>query len=110
VMALLPFGLGGVPWQCYPGHAPCPVQTDVTGRHQWSDGWYDSSDTRRETRQQMRRHLRLALSSRFPADVLSRPNLLVAAMAGITGSSRFSHLWTAARKLMTARGLGAELG
>lgn len=103
IMELLPFGLGQVPWQSYPGHEPCPVQTTVTGRHQWSDGWHAERELRQATRVQMREWLRIALSPRFPADVLSRRNLALAALSGTTGSPRFAYLWTPARALMKAR-------
>lgn len=104
IMALLPFGLGRVPWQCYPGHAPCPVPVTVEARHQWTGGWYSRSDVRRDTRQQMQRRLRYALSQRFPSDVMSRPALAMAALFGLSGSARFGHLWNVALMLEKMRG------
>lgn len=105
VLALLPLGLGQVPWQAYPGHVPCPVPTTETGRNQWRDGWHGSQALRRATRMQMRRLLAVALSAQFPSDVLSRPNLALAALSGTTGSARLSYLWTPALALMRTRGL-----
>ncbi len=106
IMASLPFGLGRVPWQCYPGHAECPVRTTVTARHQWTDGWYAKSTVKQDTRRRMRQMLRLALSSNFPSEILSRPALTLAALLGVTGSARFGYLWNPAQELLASRGGG----
>ncbi len=92
IMARQPFGLGQVPWQVYPGHAPCPVSAPESGRLQWQEGWSDRKAERGVVRERMMRSLRFVLSSRFPSDVLSRANLTVAATAGLLGWSQYGHL------------------
>lgn len=92
VMAQQPFGLGQVPWQVYPGHEPCPVAVADPGRLQWQEGWFDSGIEKRNLRRRMRRSLRFALSKEFPAEILNRPVLLGAALAGAFGSGKYGYL------------------
>jgi asparagine synthase (glutamine-hydrolysing) len=92
LMVRLPDGSGTVPWQAYPGHEPCPVPVPDGLRRQWEDGWFDPAASRRARRTQYREAMAHTLSRRFPAHVLSRPVLLLAAAAGLLGIERFGYM------------------
>lgn len=98
----LPFGLGQVPWQAYPGHEPCPVQHDKALRLQWSDGWFDPAVERKkriDSVTAMRAQLR---SPAFPKDVLSRFDLAVALQLTRWGVRDYSYLATGAEPFLQA--------
>lgn len=44
-----PEGVASVPWQSYPGHAPCPIPADQFGalRYQWKEDWFDEAESRK---------------------------------------------------------------
>jgi len=101
----LPFGLGQVPWQAYPGHEPCPVQHDGALRRQWSDGWFDAATDRKKRialATAMRSQLR---SSAFPAQVLSRLDLSLALQLTRWGVRDYSYLATGAQPFIRASGI-----
>lgn len=98
----LPFGLGQVPWQAYPGHEPCPVKHDEALRRQWSDGWFDAATERQKRADKagaMRSQLR---SPAFPAQVLSRLDLAVALQLTRWGVRDYSYLATGAQPFVHA--------
>ena len=98
----LPFGLGQVPWQAYPGHEPCPIKHDGVLRRQWSDGWFDAA-TERKKRVALATAMRLQLrSSAFPAQVLSRLDLSLALQLTRWGVRDYSYLATGAEPFVRA--------
>lgn len=92
LMVRLADGSGSVPWQAYPGHEPCPVPVPDGLRRQWEDGWFDAAASRRARRKRYREAIAHILSDRFPAQMLSRPMLLMAAAAGLAGVERFGYM------------------
>lgn len=92
LMQKLPFGLGDVPWQAYPGHVPCPVPIPGNLRRQWGEGWFSHGQMRSALRRRSAAAMRDALSSTFPSGVLSRPTMLWACLLGCLGVDRFEHV------------------
>ena len=104
----LPFGLGQVPWQAYPGHEPCPVKHDESLRRQWSDGWFDAA-TERQKRLDTVDAVRAQLHSpAFPAQVLSQPRLSVALQLTRLGWRDYSYLATGIQPFLKASQLVAS--
>ena len=97
-----PDGSGDVPWQAYPGHEPCPLPAPEGLRRQWEDGWHDTGTERRNRRQRYRKSLAAAMSNRFPGQLLSRPVVLLAAVAGLAGFERFGYMTSALAPFMRA--------
>jgi asparagine synthase (glutamine-hydrolysing) len=92
LMRKLPFGLGGVPWQAYPGHVPCPVPIPGNLRRQWEEGWFSSAQMRSALRRRSVAAMRETLSPTFPSGLLSRPKILWACLLGCLGVDRFEHV------------------
>jgi hypothetical protein len=92
LMQKLPFGLGNVPWQAYPGHVPCPVPIPGNLRRQWEEGWFSPGQMRSALRRRCVAAIRDTLSSTFPSAVLSRPSILWACLLGCLGVDRFEYV------------------
>ncbi|TVP42966.1 MAG: hypothetical protein EA350_14600 [Gemmatimonadales bacterium] len=79
----LPKAIMAVPWQTYPGHLPCPVETHGRFPSQWG-----SEGTRAQTlieAQARRRRLAwfraMAVARDLPTGMISRPRLIAAGLA-----------------------------
>jgi hypothetical protein len=92
LMRTLPFNVGDIPWQAYPGHIPCPIPVPANLRQQWIDGWHDANTTRMEIRNFAMKTLKKSLSSSFPADVICRINLIIACLAILGGRPQYEYL------------------
>lgn len=105
LMARLPMGAGQIPWQAYPGHAPCPIPVDSNLRRQWQDGWYERSDARAIGKALMRRLLGQVIQ--FPAvgQVLSRAKLATVATASLLGLRDYQYLAEQCQPFLNAAAL-----
>lgn len=92
LMKTLPFGAGKTPWQAYPGHLPCPIHIPGNSRRQWEDGWMEPRIARRQERRRLLKSLGDILSSSFPSEILSRPRLAAACLAGLIGLRQYNYL------------------
>jgi len=63
-----------VPWQAYPGHAPCPLPIPAQLRHQWDpNAARDRAQRLRDQRLGLARQL--LASEQFPGEILNRSRL-----------------------------------
>jgi asparagine synthase (glutamine-hydrolysing) len=103
----LPFGLGRVPWQSYPGHVPCPVPYDRPLRRQWSDGWFDAATGAAQRRRELDQTLQNIGRSDFPGQVLSRLKLRAATLVSLWGWADYGYLAGAAEPFVRAARVSA---
>lgn len=99
-----PPGVAEVPWQAYPGHAPCPVPADVYGplRYQWKEDWFDPVETKRRFRKALEGWDRAIAAEAFPNRLLSRPKLRLAWWMTRLKLRDYSYLLDAARHVVEA--------
>lgn len=98
----LPFGLGGVPWQAYPGHEPCPVSYAEPLRRQWSDGWFDARTDREQKLRRVSTLWQQLWAASFPASVLSRARMALALQLTRWGLRDYSYLVSSAEPFLRA--------
>ena len=98
----LPFGLGQVPWQAYPGHEPCPVEHDESLRRQWSDGWFDAATERQKRSDKVESALMQLHSPAFPGQVLSKLKLSAALQLSRLGWRDYSYLASSIQPFLRA--------
>jgi len=76
-LAHLPPAVRTVPWQSYPGHAPCPLPLPQKVGYQWAPGTLD--ELRRRRRQAILRRAReLLVAQDFPDHILLKSRLRAA--------------------------------
>lgn len=90
-----------IPWQAYPGHAPCPFIDETPGRYQWDD-WASASSLRAAQRKAAMEALRMMVSGRSPVQI-SRSSMLLAAVASYTGFRDMSHILKISAKITAAQ-------
>lgn len=78
---LLPGSARAVPWQTYPGHAPCPLPMPEDAVTQWS--YRQHWRWRLGRRKSSLRALRYALSSGFPATLFDRSGVSLRALVDL---------------------------
>lgn len=100
-----PPGVAEVPWQAYPGHAPCPVPADDYGplRYQWKEDWFDPVETERRFRRALEGWDRAIAAEAFPSRLLSRPKLRLAWWLTRLKLRDYSYLLDAARRVTEVR-------
>ncbi len=90
-LSLFPPAVTSVPWQAYPGHQPCPVPVAEKLAYQWADK-YQSAERSSQLRRESREAITMIKSPDFPAEVLSRGNLRLAAVIHRTGFRNYQYL------------------
>lgn len=108
MMPRLPFGVGNVPWQAYPGHLPCPIPIDGGLRRQWEDGWFGKDAHRRRNRQLIKHRIKQLLNSGMASEVINRPLMLLLAALGFAGLDRYQYLIENCGPFLTAEQVSTE--
>jgi hypothetical protein len=85
-----------VPWQAYPGHEPCPLETPNGLAYQWNES-YQANENASKKRRAMRQALELLGSVDFPNRILSKRNLRLAALIHLTGWRDYQYAIEAAQ-------------
>jgi len=85
-----------VPWQAYPGHEPCPLETPVGLAYQWNER-YQANENAPKKRWAMRQAFELLGSVDFPSRILSKRNLRLAALIHLTGWRDYQYAIEAAQ-------------
>jgi asparagine synthase (glutamine-hydrolysing) len=85
-----PEDVSSIPWQAYPGHAPCPVPVPSELQYQWA---VDA----RALRDDCSADVSAMIAARnFPGALLSKPHLRLALLIHRRGWRRVDHLFSAA--------------
>lgn len=84
-----------VPWQAYPGHAPCPVPRPAGLSYQWDSGTLGRVSARTRLGD-FRKSLQTILSGELPSGIVSRPRLLAASIIHALGLRDYRYLIRAA--------------
>src|SRR6267142_5878518 len=85
-----------VPWQAYPGHEPCPLETPIGLAYQWNES-YQANENASIKRWALRQALELLGSVDFPNQILSKRNLRLAALIHLTGWRDYQYAIEAAQ-------------
>lgn len=84
-----------VPWQAYPGHAPCPIEVGTGLSYQW-DSNYQRAEAGALVKKVREDARRIIASKAFPRRILSRRNLRVSYALHRAGLRDYSYLFDAA--------------
>jgi hypothetical protein len=90
-LSQFPPAVTAVPWQTYPGHEPCPVPVGEELAYQWA-GDYQAAERSSQRKRQARQASEMLGAADFPATVLSKPNLRLAALIHRTGFRDYQYL------------------
>ncbi len=90
-LALFPPAVASIPWQVYPGHTPCPVPVSHDLAYQWASE-YQTQERAIQKRTVMQRARDVLRASDFPAAILDKKILRLAAMAHSTGLRNYEYL------------------
>jgi asparagine synthase (glutamine-hydrolysing) len=78
------------PWQSYPGHVPCPIEVPIGLGYQF-DQTFSPEWNRMIQQRRLKRARAMLASDRFPADLISKPILYLAALLCQMGSERLNY-------------------
>lgn len=90
-LAQFPGKLNMVPWQAYPGHVPCNLESPPGLKYQW-DTYYDKSMYREMKVSQAQRGREILSDDAFPSHLLSRTTLNLAVLMTYSGVRDYSYL------------------
>lgn len=94
-----------LPWQTYPGHAPCPLAEPAPPVNQWQ---FAAQIRRQTARRFLRQAVRAAFSGQFPGRLMRRGALVLAAAASAAGASRYDYVFKACLEVLAACRLDAR--
>jgi hypothetical protein len=77
-LSLFPSAVTTVPWQSYPGHAPCPLASPINLAYQWN-GNHQAVENNAQRLAVVRQAAELLAASDFPRSILNKRNLRLAA-------------------------------
>jgi asparagine synthase (glutamine-hydrolysing) len=86
-----------VPWQAYPGHAPCTLPVPTGLRYQWTD-YYEESTERHMRRAGFEKVNRMLKSPHFPDKLMSRWRLRAAEWSTRLKIGNYAYIFDAADK------------
>lgn len=93
----LPAAVSATAWQAYPWSEPCPIPLPPDLRTQWDGGWLGRDGARAEREQALAQITADLADPAFPDQVLDRHMLALARQLTRAGTSRYLHLFRAAR-------------
>lgn len=85
-----------VPWQAYPDHEPCPLETPIDLAYQWNEE-YQATENGSKKRRAMRQASEMLGSGDFPNQILTKRNLGLAALIHLTGWRDYQYAIEAAQ-------------
>jgi hypothetical protein len=90
-LSFFPKAVSSVPWQTYPGHEPCPIAMPDGLDYQWSKQ-YQTAERAARRKLVLAQAKELFNGGRFPAKLLDRRSLRLAAWAHDTGLRDYAYL------------------
>jgi asparagine synthetase B (glutamine-hydrolysing) len=91
-----PSPVAAVPWQAYPGHAPCPLPIPAELAYQWDDG-YQADEDSSQKQNVIAQASELLRASDFPDQILNKRKLRLAAWIHSRGWRDYRYAIEAAR-------------
>lgn len=91
LLKLFPEAVSAVPWQAYPGHEPCPHAIPDNLAYQWQTD-YLTAEKRSVKSALIKQAAELLGAKDFPAAILSRKNIHLAALIHRTGWRDYSYI------------------
>jgi asparagine synthase (glutamine-hydrolysing) len=107
-LSLFPEAVTAVPWQTYPGHAPCPLSSRSNLAYQWNAN-HQAVENEAQRLRFVRQAAELLAASDFPRRILNKRNLRLAAWIHSKGWRNYQYaIETAQIYHMYARKCGSH--
>lgn len=96
-----PPGVHQIPWQAYPGHAPCPISAEQYGplRYQWKEDWFDAAENKKRFKAAVIRWNGALSQPNLPTFLLNKNRLRLAYWSTRLKIRDYSYVLDAAKKI-----------